>query len=172
MHQWRRNSKNRLVKKLVSLREIESVFENLSIMEQEPNVVQEKTLLEYFSPISSNAPSCIVLPTTNATHFELISSIIQLLPSFYGLEREDPYMHVKDFLEICSTFRFQIFLDESVKLRLFPFSLKDRAKAWLNSLPTGTITTWDQLFNKFLAKFFPMSKTDCNAPNSPLCLTS
>ncbi|XP_062086531.1 uncharacterized protein LOC133792640, partial [Humulus lupulus] len=129
-------------------------------MEQEPNVVQEKTLLEYFSPISSNAPSCIVLPTTNATHFELKPSIIQLLPSFYGLEREDPYMHVKDFLEICSTFRFQNFSDESVKLRLFPFSLKDRAKAWLNSLPTGTITTWDQLFNKFLAKFFPMSKTD------------
>ncbi|XP_062075371.1 uncharacterized protein LOC133779424 [Humulus lupulus] len=129
-------------------------------MEQEPNVVQEKTLLEYFSPISSNAPSCIVLPTTNATHFELKPSIIQLLPSFYGLEREDPYMHVKDFLEICSTFRFQNFSDESVKLRLFPISLKDRAKAWLNSLLTGTITTWDQLFNKFLAKFFPMSKTD------------
>ena len=160
MHHWHRNSKNRLVKKVVHLREIESVFENLSIMEQEPNVVQEKTLLEYFSPISSNAPSCIVLPATNATHFELKPSIIQLLPSFYGLEREDPYMHVKDFLEICSTFRFQNFSEESVKLRLFPFSLKDKAKAWLNSLQTGSITSWDELFNKFLTKFFPMSKTD------------
>ncbi|KAM6567243.1 hypothetical protein CsatA_026371 [Cannabis sativa] len=160
MHHWQRDSKNRLVKRVVTLGEIESVFEKLSIMEQEPNIAQEKTLLEYFSPISSNAPSCIVLPTTNATHFELKPSIIQLLPSFYGLEREDPYMHVKDFLDICSTFRFQNFSDESVKLRLFPFSLKDRAKAWLNSLPTGTITTWEQLFNKFLAKFFPMSKTD------------
>ncbi|KAL5559991.1 hypothetical protein UlMin_036202 [Ulmus minor] len=108
-------------------------------------ITPEKTLLEYFSPISANSPSCIVLPETNATHFELKPSIIQLLPSFYGLEREDPYMHVKEFLEICSTFRFQKFSDESVRLRLFPFSLKDKAKAWLNTLPARTITNWDQL---------------------------
>ena len=101
-----------------------------------------------------------MLPQTNASHFELKPAILQLLPSFYGLEREDPYMHVKEFLEICSTFRFQNFNDKSVKLRMFPFSLKDKAKAWLNSLPTGTITSWNQLVNKFLGKFFPMSKTD------------
>ncbi|KAL6514868.1 hypothetical protein OROGR_020447 [Orobanche gracilis] len=123
-------------------------------------VAREKTLIEYFSPVTANSPSCIVLPTTNATHFELKPSIIQLIPSFYGLEREDPYMHVKEFLDICSTFRFQNFSDESVKLRLFPFSLKDKAKFWLNSLQAKTITSWDQLVNKFLAKFFPMFKTD------------
>ena len=69
-------------------------------------------------------------------------------------------MHVKEFLEICSTFRFQNFSDESVRLRLFPFSLKDKAKAWLNALPSGSIRSWDQMVNKFLSKFFPMSKTD------------
>ncbi|KAL6557479.1 hypothetical protein OROMI_017829 [Orobanche minor] len=69
-------------------------------------------------------------------------------------------MHVKEFLDICSTFRFQNFSEESVKLRLFPFSLKDKAKVWLNSLQAKIITSWDQLVNKFLAKFFPMSKTD------------
>ena len=148
MHHWERNSKNQLLKRRLSLFEIESDSKNLSIMEPianpvDENVVPEKTLLEYFAPISSNAPSCIVLPTTSATHFELKPAIIQLLPSFYGLDREDPYMHVKDFLEICSTFKFQKISDESVKLRLFPFSLKDKSKAWLNSLPTGSITTWD-----------------------------
>ncbi|KAL6551317.1 hypothetical protein OROMI_021805 [Orobanche minor] len=127
---------------------------------QNNQVAREKTLIEYFSPVTANSPSCIVLPTTNATHFELKPSIIQLLPSFYGLEREDPYMHVKEFLDICSTFRFQNFSEESVKLRLFPFSLKDKAKIWLNSLQAKTITSWDQPVNKFLAKFFPMSKTD------------
>ena len=62
-------------------------------------------------------------------------------------------MHVKEFLEICSTFRFQNFSDESVRLRLFPFSLKDKAKAWLNALPSGSIRSWDQMVNKFLSKF-------------------
>ena len=151
---WERNSKNRLVKRQLSWGEIN----HFSHIMEPINV--ERTLIDHFSPISANPPSCIIFPETNATHFELKPSIIQLLPSFYGLDREDPYMHVKDFLEICSTFRFQNFSDESVRLRLFPFSLKDKSKGWLNSLPARSITTWDELVNKFLAKFFPMSKTD------------
>ncbi|XP_020256161.1 uncharacterized protein LOC109833032 [Asparagus officinalis] len=43
--------------------------------------------------------------------------------------------------------------------RLFPFSLRDKDRAWLHSLPTGSITTWDQLSRAFLAKYFPPSKT-------------
>ncbi|KAJ4705035.1 DNA-directed DNA polymerase [Melia azedarach] len=39
------------------------------------------------------------------------------------------------------------------------FSLRDKAKGWLNSLPPGSITTWNELAQKFLAKFFPPAKT-------------
>jgi hypothetical protein len=87
------------------------------------NVAETRTTLrELFSPITTNPPSCRVLPATTAAHFELKPHIIQLLPSFHGFDHEDPYQHVKDFLEICSTFSFQNFSDESVRLRLFPFS--------------------------------------------------
>ena len=55
---------------------------------------------------------------------------------------------------------FSNFNDESIRFRMFPFSLKDKAKAWLNSLPAGSISTWDELSNTFLTKFFPMSKTN------------
>ena len=65
-----------------------------------------KTLRELFSPITSNPPSCIVLPATTAAHFKLKPQIIHLLPTFHGLDREDPYMHVKDFLDICATCKF------------------------------------------------------------------
>jgi hypothetical protein len=88
-----------------------------------------RTLRELFAPITTNTPSCIVLPATNATHFDLKPNVIQILPTFNGLENEDPYARVKAFLEICNTFKFQNFSDESVRLRLFPFSLQDKAKA-------------------------------------------
>ncbi|XP_017973115.1 PREDICTED: uncharacterized protein LOC108661374 [Theobroma cacao] len=39
-------------------------------------------------------------------------------------------------------------------LRLFPFSLRDKTKSWLNSLSNGSITTWEDLAQKFLTKFF------------------
>ena len=137
MNVWERDQNNQLVRKsLESSICVEPLdfVETFEVMEEQ--VIHEKTLIEYFSPVIANTPSCIVLPQTNANHFELKPAILQLLPSFYGLEREDPYMHVKEFLEICSTFRFQNFNDESVRLRMFPFSLKDKAKTWLNSLPT------------------------------------
>ena len=109
-----------------------------------------KTHRELFSPITTNLPSCIVLSAITVVHFELKPQIIHLLPTFHGLYRENPYMHVKDFLEICATCKFQNFIDDFVCLCLYPFSLKDKAKAWLNSLSPGSITSWELLVTKFL----------------------
>ncbi|XP_075473922.1 uncharacterized protein LOC142504974 [Primulina tabacum] len=49
--------------------------------------------------------------------------------------------------------------DDAVRLRLFPFSLRDKAKSWLNCLPVGFITTWEDMAKAFLIKYFPPSKT-------------
>ena len=48
--------------------------------------------------------------------------------------------------------------DDVIRLRLFPFSLKENAKHWLISEPSDSITSWDDLSNKFLARFFPPAK--------------
>ena len=48
--------------------------------------------------------------------------------------------------------------DDVIRLWLFPFSLKDKAKHWLNSKPPESITTWADLVQKLLAKFFPPAK--------------
>ncbi|KAI4299939.1 hypothetical protein L6164_033359 [Bauhinia variegata] len=36
---------------------------------------------------------------------------------------------------------------------------RDGARRWLNSLPPGSLDTWDSLTQKFLTKYFPPSKT-------------
>lgn len=63
------------------------------------------------------------------------------------------------FLGICETIKINGVTDEAIRLRLFQFSLKDKARAWLFSLPANSIQTWDQLLNVFIAKYFPPSKT-------------
>ncbi|GJT02472.1 MAK10-like protein [Tanacetum coccineum] len=40
-------------------------------------------------------------------------------------------------------------------MRLFQFSLYDQASNWLERLPAGSITTWEDLTTRFLAQFFP-----------------
>ncbi|XP_058217337.1 uncharacterized protein LOC131328408 [Rhododendron vialii] len=70
-----------------------------------------------------------------------------MLPSFHGLDNEDPFKHIDEFVEKSSTVKIQNFSDDALKLKLFPFSLKDRAKDWLNSLVDGEQfhETWERL---------------------------
>ena len=117
-------------------------------------------LRELFAPVVTSSHSCIVLPPTNAIHYDLKPHVIQLLPSFYGLDHENPYAYVKKFKNICATTKFQNFSEESVHLRLFPFSLHDRATEWLDSNAPGAITSWESLLSKFYNNFFPTSKVN------------
>ncbi|GJY13996.1 zinc finger, CCHC-type containing protein [Tanacetum coccineum] len=48
---------------------------------------------------------------------------------------------------------------ERTCLRLFQFSLRDQASNWIERLPAGSITTWEDLTTRLLAQFFPPRKT-------------
>ena len=68
-------------------------------------------------------------PKLAARSFELKPSVLNCLPTFYGLENEDTYNHLNDFHVVCQTFKYENFSNNDVKLRLFPFSLQDRARS-------------------------------------------
>ncbi|GJZ28290.1 MAK10-like protein [Tanacetum coccineum] len=46
-----------------------------------------------------------------------------------------------------------------MRLCLFQFSLRDQASNWLEHLPAGSISTWEDLTTRFLAQFFPPGRT-------------
>lgn len=84
--------------------------------------------------------------------------MVQLHVRFGGSSLEDPNAYICSFLEVCNTFNYDRGSEEAIRLRVFPYSLKDRAKGWLQSLPAGTITTWADLATKFLSKYFPPAR--------------
>ena len=53
------------------------------------------------------------------------------------MESENPYAHIKEFEDVCNTFREGGASIDLMRLKLFPFTLKDKAKIWLNSLRQG-----------------------------------
>ena len=82
------------------------------------------------NPIRTSARSCIIFPP-DASHFNFKPDIIQLLPTFHGLELENPYLHLREFEEVCNTYNDLNCSMNIIRLKLFYFSLKDKAKTWL-----------------------------------------
>jgi len=117
-------------------------------------------LRDHYLPSTYNSPSCLQLPNVTVASYEIKSSIIQMLPSFYGLNNEDPYKHIDEFLEICSTIKMHGFSEDALRMRLFPFSLEDKAKHWFKSLEHNIVTSWTQMQQEFLKKYFPIGKTN------------
>ena len=97
-------------------------------LQQQPPT-QERPFKDYFSPLTNLSTTCIRYPNVAARSFELKSSVLNCLLTFYGLENEDPYNHLNHFHVVCQTFKYENFSDDDVKLRLFPFSLNDRARS-------------------------------------------
>jgi hypothetical protein len=116
-----------------------------------------RSLKQLFAPDATNAPSCIMVPD-NAIRFELKPSLLNNLPCFRGLLSEDPYDHVRTFKEVCEFVKSSNVPIDLVRLRLFPFSLHDRVKAWLHNMRPESIISWEMMQNKFYHKFFPIAK--------------
>ncbi|XP_023772380.2 uncharacterized protein LOC111921039 [Lactuca sativa] len=121
-----------------------------------PNPPPEQTLRQWARQEVTQQPLCITYPA--ATNLELKSGLIHLLPTFIGLENEDPHKFLTEFHVVCVGMKPHNVTEDQIKLRAFPFAVQDSAKDWLYDLPPGTVDTWVDLARLFLDKYFPEMK--------------
>jgi Retrotransposon gag protein len=86
--------------------------------------------------------------------------VINLLPKFHGLDSESAYQHLREFDEVITTMHFANVTEDVVRLKFFPFTLKDKAKSWLYALRPRSIGSWTDMHREFIKKFFPTHKTN------------
>ena len=48
--------------------------------------------------------------------------------------------------------------EDTIRLRFFPFSLRDKARGWLQSLQPESITSWQDMAKSFLLNSFHLQK--------------
>ncbi|GKE40046.1 zinc finger, CCHC-type containing protein [Tanacetum coccineum] len=120
-----------------------------------------RTVGDYSKPSHEGYRNTIELPVGNNV-VPLRSDTIWLMQngcSFHGLWSEDPNQHLKDFVKLVDSLDLDGENKERTLLHLFQFSLRDQASNWLERLPAGSITTWEDLTTRFLAQFFPPGRT-------------
>ena len=121
------------------------------------NPTAYRTMRDHIHPPRVSAPSCIIPPAEDVA---VRPYLVPLLPTYHGMENENPYTHIRDFEEVCTTFKEGMMDMDLFKLKAFPLTLKDKAKIWLNSLRPRTIRNWAELQAEFLKKFFSTHKTN------------
>ena len=72
-----------------------------------------------------------------AKNFELKPTLITMVQQhqFTGHPSEDPNEHMGRFMRMANTVKLNGVRLEVIKLQLFPFSLRDVATTWFDSLP-------------------------------------
>ena len=119
-----------------------------------------QTLREFSAPSIENIHTGPTLRTYNL-EFELKPSLINMVQGtpFSGKAHEDARAHLQNFLEISSTVVIKDVAQDIILLRLFPFSLLGKAKQWFYA-NKDDINTWAKCLKAFIAKFFPIGKTN------------
>ena len=122
----------------------------------------ENTKLCDFTSTNNNDFICtpIAPPASTAEFYEIKPALLNLVmkEQFSGVSTDDAAAHLNNFVELCEMQKYKDMDGDIIKLKLFPFSLRGRAKEWLLSLPRNSINSWTKCKDAFIGKYYPPAK--------------
>ena len=124
-------------------------------------MTQENSKLCDFSNTNNNdfIGTPLAPPATSAETCDINTALLNLVmkDQFSGTPNEDVASHLNTFLELYDMQKKKD-VDNDVKMKLFPFSLRDSTKIWFSSLPRNSIDSWNKCKDAFITKYFPTAK--------------
>ena len=117
---------------------------------------EHDTMENLWNSFIHNKYSAIKQPAIDANDYELEPALITMVQQnqFAGQSIENPNEHLGQFLRIANSIKLSGVKLEVIQLQLFPFSLRDMAITWFNSLPHESVSTWEELMRAYFSKFF------------------
>ena len=133
----------------------------------------QDTIEDFWRPVIQAEYSAVRQPTIEANNFELKPALITMVHQnqFTGHPTEDPNEHLGRFLRMASKVKLNCVRPEVIKLHLFPFSLRDIATTWYESLPYDLVDTLEELVEAvrlFLYRLKPLKITQLHEPYNSL----
>ncbi|XP_050910020.1 uncharacterized protein LOC127123885 [Lathyrus oleraceus] len=104
---------------------------------------QNRPLKYYVVPLQEDSYNIIVAPAIEQNDFELKPSLLSSVQhnKFSSSPTDDPNLHLSVFVQYTDTVKANGVSPGAIRLRLFSFSLRDKARAWLQYPPSNSVTT-------------------------------
>ena len=71
---------------------------------------------------------------------------------------ENPYLHIRDFEQTCDCLRIEGISHQTLRRKLFPFSLRGKGRQWYNRAVGKQQGDWGSLRSNFCLDFYPISQ--------------
>ena len=117
-----------------------------------------KCLSDYARPILQWPVTRIHAPLGRGANFRIDSHVMSMLPIFHGKPFEDPYRHIDELSQVYKINHLQNIPIDTMKMKVFPATLRDRAKDWFLKLGKE-FTSWTEMEEEFLRKYYSVGKT-------------
>jgi hypothetical protein len=122
----------------------------------------ENTKLCDFTSKNNNDFICtpIAPPAPEANFYEIKPALLNLVmkKQFSGASTDDVAAHLNNFVELCEMQKYKDVDGDIINLKLFPFSLRGRAKDCLLSMPRNSTDYWVKCKDVFIGKYYPPAK--------------
>ena len=125
-------------------------------LNDEENV--RRRLSDYARPVLQRPVTRIHAPLARNANFRIDSHVMSMLPIFHGKPSEDHYRHVDELSQVCEINQIHNVSADVMKMKLFPATLRDRAKDWFLKL-RKEFTSWTEMEEEFLRKYYSVVKT-------------
>ena len=95
-----------------------------------------------------------------ASEYEFRPGFIAMVQdqAFSGLDYENPYTHLREFEQLCACITISGMSQDTLRWKLFPFSLNEEAKHWYTQNVGKVNGDLDELCKHFCFTFYPVSR--------------
>ena len=136
---------------VVESRSMANQRERLHVIPKEEEEVERtqrpNTMVVFWRPIIQEEYFVVRQAAIKANNFELKPSFFTMVQQHQFTTRPsvDPNEHMGRFMRMANTIKLNEVRPEVIKLQLFPFSMRDVAATWFNSLPIESVNSWEDL---------------------------
>nr|GEV71632.1 reverse transcriptase domain-containing protein [Tanacetum cinerariifolium] len=120
-----------------------------TIVEVAP-MADNRTMEELLQAPTEGCGEAVVIMEINADHFEIKTNLLQLVQAnlYHGFKRKTPHTHINNFKRITSTLKSTDVPNDVIKLMMFPYSLEEAARVWMNTNSRKNASETDDRIDK------------------------